>query len=188
MSAARLGRRRLGSRRRAALARHEDDLEHRTAKPLLHRRAHRGRRDRGIASRAAWRRNRCRRHTAAPRRATTPCRQAADLLEPADLAGDIRHRRRARPRRRSGPWRYSRRCISSSRFSTSAGSTPGFTVASTSNRPMRWNGCMSARDRDRDLLVAHQDLVEPRAGQPAEHRRAEVERRQLRRRRPGTAQ
>ena len=34
--------------------------------------------------------------------------------------------------------------ISSSRFSTSAGSTPGLTVASTSNIPTRWNGCTPA--------------------------------------------
>ena len=45
--------------------------------------------------------------------------------------------------------------------------------------PTRWNGIHAGRDRHRDLLVAHQHLVEPRAGEAAEHRAADVERDQL---------
>jgi hypothetical protein len=40
-----------------------------------------------------------------------------------------------------GPLAMKSAISSSSRFSTCAGSTPGFTVAWTVNRPTRWNGC-----------------------------------------------
>ncbi len=65
--------------------------------------------------------------------------------------------------------------ISSSRFETTAGSTPGFTSALHGQERDILEFLHAGRDADRGLLLAHQRIVEPRAAEAAKDRGCKVE-------------